>query len=152
MRRTTWILVADGARARIISRVVEGFGACADTTISEPYNFEEERSPGRELTRERPTRVHDRFGPGRHAVEPKQDASRKMVTRFATEIADMLSASLKARGFDRLIVVAPPAMLGDLRKSLSNHVRAKVIAEIDKDMTKAGIPEVMKHIEAGYIG
>lgn len=152
MRRTTWILVADGARARIISRVVEGFGASADTTISEPYNFEEDRLPSRELAGERPTRVHDRFGPGRHAVEPKQTPNRKLVARFATEIADMLSDCLKARGFDRLIVVAPPAMLGDLRKSLSNHVRAKVIAEIDKDMTKAGIPEVMKHIEAGYIG
>ena len=37
----------------------------------------------------------------------------------------MLDKSLAAKAYDRLILVAPPVTLGDLRKALSQHVKAE---------------------------
>jgi protein required for attachment to host cells len=43
-------------------------------------------------------------------------------------------------------VVAPPAMLGNLRKMIKPEVRNKIIAEIDKDLTKHSVYEIEKHL------
>jgi protein required for attachment to host cells len=39
-------------------------------------------------------------------------------------------------------------MLGDLRSALSDHVRAAVYAELDKDLTKTPLNELPKHLGA----
>jgi len=43
-------------------------------------------------------------------------------------------------------VVAPPRALADLRKSLHPDVKKKIIAEIDKDLTKHPIDQIEKHL------
>lgn len=138
-----WILIADGARARII----ECLGTGKDTRIVELYRSEEHHPPSHELGRDRPARVHDSVGPSRHSVEPKLDPHRQLETKFADQLADVLNERLAAGEFDRLVIIAPPAMLGDLRKALSESVRANVVAEIAKDLTKAADVDVVRQLE-----
>jgi protein required for attachment to host cells len=38
-------------------------------------------------------------------------------------------------------------MLGDLRRFLQPHVRERVVAEIDKDLTKTPSSQILSHIE-----
>jgi protein required for attachment to host cells len=64
------------------------------------------------------------------------DHSGKGELKLAHDIADRLDASAHAHAYDRLILAAPPHMLGDLRKILSHTVQARIAAEIDKDLTK----------------
>jgi protein required for attachment to host cells len=41
-----------------------------------------------------------------------------------------------------IILIAPPRVLGELRKQLSAKARTKVKGEIDKDLTRHPIPEI----------
>jgi protein required for attachment to host cells len=66
---------------------------------------------------------------------------------MAAQLANMLAAELNANAYDRLVIVAPPTALGDLRASLSDRVRAKVVGEAALDLTKTPNPDVGKHIE-----
>lgn len=138
-----WILVADGARARIF----ECLGTGRDIEIAETNRFEEHHPPSHEIGRDRPARVHDSVGPGRHAVEPKVDPHRQMEVEFAGHLADLLNERLAAGDYDSLLIIAAPEMLGNLRKALNEPVRAKVIAELAKDLTHATNIDVVRHLQ-----
>ena len=45
-----------------------------------------------------------------------------------------------------LIVVAPPRTLADLRNAFHPDVKACIIAEINKDLTKHSLIEIEKHL------
>jgi protein required for attachment to host cells len=143
-RVKTWILVADGARARIIECLGTGKGI----QIADTNRIEEPHPPSHELGRDRPARVHDSVGPGRHAVEPKVDPHRQMEAEFADHLANVLSQRLAAGDYDSLLIIAAPETLGDLRKALDEPVRAKVAAEIAKDLTHAANIDVVRQLQA----
>ena len=87
------------------------------------------------------------LGYTRHAVEPKQDPHRVMEADFASQLAETLGNYAASKSFDRLVLVAPPTMLGELRKALPPDAREKVAAEIDKDLTHIGDDDIPSHIE-----
>ena len=72
----------------------------------------------------------------RHAIEPRIDPHRELKRDFAKELAEMLDKRLSEKAFDRLVIVAPPKALGDLRAALSAQVKPLVYAELDKDLVK----------------
>jgi protein required for attachment to host cells len=139
----TWILVADGGRARILEttgkrqdlHLVTGSQSC----LSNP--------PSHELGRDAPGRVYESVGHARHAVEPRSDPHTALEALFASQLATMLADHLAKDDFDRLVVVAPPVMLGNLRKMIKAEVRDKIIAEIDKDLTHVPNNEIASLIE-----
>jgi protein required for attachment to host cells len=45
-----------------------------------------------------------------------------------------------------LIIVAPPRTLADLRQDLHDDVKARVVAEVNKDLTKHAIDVIEKHL------
>jgi protein required for attachment to host cells len=45
-----------------------------------------------------------------------------------------------------LIIAAPPRTLADLRHDLHGDVKARIIAEVDKDFTKQPLHEIEKHL------
>lgn len=127
----TWLLVADAARARIFAVDLE---AHALNRIPK-HELDAETAPSRELGSDRPGRTFDSAGQGRHAKEPPTDPHRYEKRRFAHRLAVLLTAELRQGAFDRLLVVAPPQMLGDLRADYSDDVRAALVEEIAKDLT-----------------
>lgn len=58
----------------------------------------------------------------------------------------MLESRLKSRSFDRLVLVAPPAMLAKLRKMISPAVRQTVATEIEMDLTDIPTSEIAQHL------
>jgi protein required for attachment to host cells len=139
----TWFLVADGARARI----VETTGSNKEVRMVDLGQLEAESRPSRELGSDRPGRVSESVGQQRHAIEPRKDPHRGLETLFAHQLVDILDERLASKSFDRLVLVAPPVMLGDLRKALSEALRAVVAAEVAKDLTKVATNELMRHLE-----
>jgi protein required for attachment to host cells len=107
----TWILVADGAHARIFraqGRVVE--------TVME---LETKIPPSREIETDRPGRGQRRaHSTTRHGFETGVDAHRSAKLAFVRSVAGAIDGGFKAKAFDRLVVVAPPQALGDIRKTL----------------------------------
>ncbi len=126
----SWIVLADGSRGRIL--VQERLGEPLRRAFDE-----EDLSSGRELAHElgddRPGRFADGRSGHRHAMEPRTDAHDKAERAFCRFVAEIVSRAALERRFQRLILVAPPHMLGDLRKALSPHARNLVSAEFAKN-------------------
>jgi protein required for attachment to host cells len=61
---------------------------------------------------------------------------------FAAQAAAVLSQRAGAGDFEELIVVAPPRTLAELRKNYDKAVTSRLIAEIDKDLTKHPVDEI----------
>ncbi|MCP5374379.1 MAG: host attachment protein [Hyphomicrobiales bacterium] len=144
MKKTkTWILVADGARARIFRN--DGPDRGLQRAIAS--NFGAPRAPDRAYGTDRPGRA--RRGPGGppQGFAPAVDWHRYEKTRFARDMAALLNRHALRRSFDRLVLVAPPAVLGDLRRNLDKPALAAVTAEVAKDLTHLTRHELPRRLE-----
>lgn len=139
----TWILLADGAQARVYENLGPGKGL---QHVS-GYDLSQERLQSQDIVTDRPGRSFSSSGPGRSAMEPPTDPAEKREDDFTRKLADILASAEQKKTFDRLIIIAAPTALGSLRAHLNSHVRTKVIAELPKDLT--GVPEkdLGKHLD-----
>lgn len=139
----TWVLIADGARARILENNGPGHG------LHEVggHEFSSNHAATHDLVMDRQGRSHSSVGPGRSAIEAHSDPHRQLKMKFAHLLADVLARSLEQNAYDRLIIVASPVTLGDLRSAISDHVKAKIAGEVAQDLTKMPNAEVGKHLK-----
>lgn len=144
MKKTvTYILVADGARARLYSNhgVGKGLQAVSGATHKADLHHHD-----REILTDKPGRAFNSVGSGRSAMEPQTDWHRFEKHKFAREMAKVLDAAAASKAFDRLILIAPPATLGDLRTELGDAARKLVSAELAKDLTRHAEQELPQHL------
>ena len=132
-RSITWVVIADAGRCRIFETADRG------RTLSEALDQDlvADHRASRDLDADRPGRTFDRAGGGRHAKAPRTDPHRHAQQVFAHEIAHRLQDDQSR--FDRLILVAPPSFLGDLRAALSDRLASLVSNSVARDLTK--VPE-----------
>lgn len=133
MNLDTLILIADGSRARLISQdpdghLVELHSWDSQRSRKEPHELESDRS--------------GQAGHGKTMGHP--DPQRRAKFLFASRIADDLKA--KIPDFDRLILVATPRTLGDLRGELDDQILAKVQLQIDRDWTHVSLHDLPEHL------
>lgn len=137
-KKRTWIVIADGARARVITKKEGGNG------FEEVENFDliGDNRPSHEISSDRPGRSYESVGSSRHAIEPATDPHREEKRKFAHRLSDYLDDRRASDAFDQLIVIAAPRTLGDLREAISAPVRNLVVEEIDKDIVKVPLGEM----------
>lgn len=138
----TWILIANGANARVIENDGPGHG------LKEVSGFDLNRdhAPIRETADDRQGRSFDSHGSGRHAMEPSTPIDRIDDLKFVAELAEMLDNALKNNAYDRLILIAAPRTLGDIRGAISDHVAKLVYAEVAKDLTHVSVHDLSGHV------
>lgn len=141
--RKTWILVADGARARIVEH--DGPGSGLKPALS--HEFAASHAPTRDFGADKPGRGMGRDGGSTHAKEPKVDWHTFEKHLFAAEMAKELEAAHNKREFDELVLVAPPETLGALRLGLGSHAKDFVTAEVGKDLTHLSLHQLGVHLE-----
>ena len=139
----TWILIADGARARVLENHGPGHGLTAHDSLV----FSGDHAATHELVSDREGRSFSSHGPGRSAIEPHTDPHRDLKTKFARQLADALARGLEQNSYDQLVIVASPVTLGDLRIAISGQVRARVVGEVAQDLTKIPNADVAQHIK-----
>jgi protein required for attachment to host cells len=127
----TWFVIADGSRARVF----ENAGVHEDPREIADMELSIELPKSGELLADKPGRTFDSVGAGRHAKENPTDPHRHRKRDFAGKVVDQLRRAMLAERFDRLVLVAPPAFLGDLRQKLPKDLKAKVADEITLDLT-----------------
>jgi protein required for attachment to host cells len=142
MESRTFVLVADGARARLFVTAPENAGLLPALD----QEFVGTNLPSRQLGSDRPGRAYNSQGAGRHAMQPPTDPHRYEERAFAREVAAVLDEACDRAAFDNLIVVAPPKALGDLRAEFSDAVRKRITAELPKDLTKIAIHDLPAHL------
>jgi protein required for attachment to host cells len=138
----TWVLIADAARARIFENTGKGTGL----TIVQDMTLDAELLPSHELGTDRPGRSFDSVGSGRHAMESPSDLHREQKRQFARRIAEAIAERQARRSFDRLVLVAPPVTMGDLRAALPDKVKSVVAAEVVADLTNTPMSELPAHL------
>ncbi len=138
----TYILIADGARSRLL------LSESRTKPLTEVRGSEQklDLKLDHELSAERPGRVHESANIARHAIE-RDDLHRREKERFAQSLAADLDRRLAGGEYDRLVIAAAPETLGVIRSALSGKVRAAIIGEIAKDLTKLPNPQVKAHLD-----
>lgn len=143
LTRGTWVLVADGEKALLMENAGD-----ADFPLLEVRRERHEANPPtHEQGTDRPGRRSDGPGAQRSAME-ETDWHRLEKERFAAELAQMLYRRAHADRFDRLIVVAPPRVLGALRRELHKEVTARIVAEVGLDLTNHPVDEIAARVAA----
>ncbi len=127
----TWVLVADSSRANIYSRHKRYSQLEAVQSLTEG----QARAKEQDLVADEPGRTFDRAGQGRHAMEPTHTEKEHLRTNFVQRITDVLESARQSGQYKQLIIVAAPAMLGELRGQLDTATLACVVAEFNKEMT-----------------
>lgn len=128
--RDSWILVGDGEKALVF----RNDGDAVYPNLQVISILEQENPPTSAQGTDAPGRLSDGPGPHRSAVEVT-DWHRLEKIRFARDVADALYREAHKGRFDKLIVVAPPATLGELRKAFHKEVSDRIVAEVDKTLT-----------------
>ncbi len=94
-----------------------------------------------------PGRSFSSVGAGRSAYE-ETDFHQLEEDRFAAETADLLKKRALANDFEKLIIVAPPKTLGELRKHYHKEVESRLIGEIDKTLTGHSVEDIETALQA----
>ena len=142
-RKRTWVLVADGGYAKVF----QSEGRNSELVPVEGMIFSADLPANRDILTDRPGRVFESQGRARHAKENPSDPHRELKRAFARTLAGILETGLVEKRFDRLVVVAPPVTLGDLRDALPKSVQSKVVAELAQDLVKTPHSQLAGHLE-----
>jgi len=139
---STWIIVADGSRARIFEVAPSSSDLHERETLAHP----ESRMHEQDMTSDLPGRDFDSSGAGRHAMGSKEEPKQGAKKEFAKQIADHLEKARTENRLAHLIVIAAPAMLGLLREAYSAETAKLVDSEVDKDLTQHSLSDIQKHL------
>jgi protein required for attachment to host cells len=140
--KVTWIVVADGDQAKIFEHNGPGKGlrALPDLGLAQAH------LKARDIMADKPGRASNPAGPNsRAAVDYKTDPVADRERKFLERLADVLDVQHEAGKFERLVIAAAPAALGDLRPALSDGVRQTILAELPKDLTNLPTPKLAEH-------
>ncbi len=142
--KSTWIVVAESARARIF--IMPGIGGKLQevTDLSHP----ESRLHDTELSSDLPGRTFDSQGQGRHRMEPTTDPKEREARAFAAEIARHIERGRNEGNFDALVLIAPPKFLGRLRAELTKPARDTLVGELDKNLVEADTKTLERQVSA----
>ncbi|HYA75103.1 MAG TPA: host attachment protein [Roseiarcus sp.] len=107
---------------------------------------DEENPPTHEQGSDRPGRGFASAHSSRHSAMEETDWHEVEEHRFVQRVSAALEALVRERGAPALVIVAPPRTLADLRHGLHPDVKARIVGEIDKDLTRHPVREIERHI------
>ena len=139
----TLLLVGDGQKALFLRN--KGNALRLDLVVEQV--LERDNPPTREQGTDRPGRSNASGGVARSAME-ETDWHDIAEERFAVELADELYRGAHANLFDRLIIIAPPRILGNLRKAFHPEVVERIAGEIPKELTSHPVAEIERLMAA----
>ena len=137
-----YVFVGDGHKALVFRNE----GSPEFPNLKTEWVFVDQKNPPtHDQGSDRPGRSHSSVGPGRSSVS-QTDWHELEEHKFAREAAAALEKMVRERKVEALVVVAPARALADLRKAFHDDVKKKIVAEIDKDLTKHPVDEIGKHL------
>lgn len=140
-----WYVVADGARARFFQSI----GWDGEFEQFDHFINENGRLMNRDFGRDAPGRSF-KGGSRRTSMEERESPKQRDERKFAKRIGERLNEAFQNNEFDRLILVAAPKALGNIRETLSKKVKGVVEGTSSKNYTKSPLEEIEKHIETKF--
>lgn len=133
----TWILVADGQKALFLCN--EGDDELRNFAVR--HVEEQDNPPDREQGTDRPGRMGDQGSAHRSSVA-ETDWHQLAEDRFAKDLSDILYRMAHKNRFEKLVLVAPPRVLGELRQELHKEVQDRIVGEVPKTLTNHPIDRI----------
>ncbi|MEH6456531.1 MAG: host attachment protein [Cocleimonas sp.] len=137
-----WVVVADEAKARILSTSKSTEPLVEIQSFSSPEAHDREQ----DLVSDKPGKGSNGSGEGKHAMDEKHTHKEQYALHFAKELGNLLEKNQQSKTYVKLIIVAAPRFLGLLRKELSKGVNELVSLEIDKDLTMMEPQAIREHL------
>jgi protein required for attachment to host cells len=138
-----FILVGDGRKALFLRNDGdEKFPNLKVEQVEQTQN-----PPTSQQGTDKPTRVFQ-SSDGRRSGAEQTDWHDLGEKHFARDVAARLHDVVRERGVKSVIVVAPARTLAELRTALHDEVKKKIVAEIEKDLTKHPVHEIERHLTA----
>ena len=144
--KTIWILVANQAEAQIYSsNRISG-----NLVLVDRLTHAEGAAHVRDLTSDAPGRAYDRIGPARHSMEPDTGVKEEERRRFVKELVERLKTAHLQGRFDQLVLLAAPAVLGVIRKTLNGGLAKAVVKEIPKDVIGQDMDKIQTQLVRSF--
>jgi protein required for attachment to host cells len=137
------VLIGDGQKALFLRNK----GTAHQVKLEVEQILEQDNPATREQGTDRPGRSVSTAGTARSAVE-EADWHLIAKERFAGVIAEALYHHAHDNRFDKLVVIAPAKVLGNLRKAFHADVTEKIVGEISKELTSHPITHIEKLVAA----
>lgn len=139
--KTTWVLVADKSRARL-------FDWQSRDVLSEIKTFvhPESRLHEQDLVTDRRGRAFDSAGEGRHAQQPSTSARQHEAESFAKELVSMLDHGRSRQEYERVVIMAAPQFLGQLRDEMPSELQKVVLQEVNKNLAQESADDIRKYL------
>ncbi|KRR16988.1 MULTISPECIES: host attachment family protein [Bradyrhizobium] len=137
------VLIGDGKKALFLRNK----GTPQQLNLEVEHVLEQENPATREQGTDRPGRSVQSVGAARSAME-QADWHYIAEERFAGTIADALYRLAHGNHFEKLVVVAPAKVLGNLRQAFHAEVTERIVGEIPKQLTSHPIPDIERLMAA----
>jgi protein required for attachment to host cells len=138
----TRVVVADGFHARLFTN--RGIGKGLEP--ADPAELGAEHPPGHEIVTDRPGATKDSHGQALHAYAPTTDPKDHEKEKFVLHLGRLISEQAGRSEYDRLVLVADPKTLGQLRDALSKAAQERLEIELDKDYTHDTPKQLEAHL------
>lgn len=139
----TLVAVADGRKLLLFKNE----GDAQHVNLQTVHHEDRPSAATSEQGSDSPGTSHSSVGPGRSGYE-QTDFHQQDEDDFAKHTAELLKRLALEGWVDKLVVVAPPKALGVMRKHYHKEVEAKLLAEINKDLTMLPVGEIEKALAA----
>jgi protein required for attachment to host cells len=143
---TTWILIADTARAKLLTTELPEQA----WTVVEAFENAGAHLTSKDLSPTPPGKMKQSGdAKSRHtSFEPRTTPKAAELDRYVQRLTNFLEEATARRGYDRLVLVAPPHLLGMLRNQLGKQSAARMQAAIDKDLVALDNDEIRERLSA----
>jgi len=137
---TTYIVVADAARARIFTR------DALKLVEQESLVHAASRLHEGDLVTDRGADVHESMSTTSRSSGGESTARTHEEMIFAKEVAERIYRARVDNSMQKLILVAPPRFLGQLREKIDGPTTKLVIHSLAKDLSKASLEEIQEAV------
>ncbi len=127
------VFVGDGRKALFL----RNHGDARFPNLRTEKVFDQENPPTHEQGSDRPGRLSEAQVSGRRSAVEPTDWHDIEEHRFARKVAAALEQMVRENKVKAIIVVAPPRTLAELRNAFHADVKACIIAEMNKDLTRS---------------
>lgn len=124
----TWIMVADGAEARLFHNV----GSATKVSLKQVKLL-------------KPRDLLDEGPAGRRPPESDQQATDEAT--FAKQLAQQLNAAALKSEYEHLVLMADPQTLGQIRPQLHKEAQRRIVMEVAKTFTNAPVEDIQDALQ-----
>ncbi|RKF16502.1 host attachment protein [Roseovarius spongiae] len=142
LKNDTLVVVADSEKALFLRNLTDHANPNLEVTDED----EQDNPSDREQSANRPGRMQDTGVQQRSAMEDT-DWHELAKERFAKDLSDKLYKEVHSGGFERLVIVASPDVLGVLRDEMHKEVLDKLVMDIPKTLTNHPVEDIEKIVK-----